>query len=96
MQVSTGFRSFARAFELDADRLAVHILAQAGYDPAALTAYLRKLPAVDHPIFSALPDPQFRIRTVDAAIQLLPAATYPPESDQFADWKKAVSSAATQ
>jgi predicted Zn-dependent protease len=96
MQISMGFLAFDRAFENEADKLAVHILTQTGYDPAAFTAYLRKLPAVGNPMYSALPDPQSRIRTVEAAIQSLPAATYAPESAQFADWKKAVSAVATQ
>ena len=95
VQISIGFLAFDRAFENEADKLAVHILAQAGFDPASLTAYLSKLPASAPAIFSATPDPQARIRTVEAAIQSLPDATYAPESAQFAAWKKAVSAATT-
>jgi len=87
------FLKFARGFENEADWTAVHILAQAGYDPAGLVSYLRKLPVPEAKVFSALPDPQQRVHGVEAAIALLSATTYKRDSGRFADWKKAVASA---
>lgn len=91
--VPIAFLKFARVLEAQADALAVHILAQAGYDPDGLLSYLRKLPAPQSKLFAAHPDPEARIRAVEGAIQLLPPRTYRTDSGRFAEWKRAVASA---
>ncbi|HYL77089.1 MAG TPA: M48 family metalloprotease [Bryobacteraceae bacterium] len=94
VMMPVAFLSFARHYERDADVLAVQILAQAGYDPAGLLSYLRKLPPIGQSrAFSALPDPKFRIQTVEEAIRLLPALTYRNDARRFAEWKLAVETA---
>ena len=64
-----------RRAELAADRLAVHALAAAGFDPHALLRYLRRvLPDAARP---ALPLAK-PIAALEDAIATLPATTYPP------------------
>lgn len=88
------FLSFVRHYEHDADVLAVQTLAQADYDPDGLLSYLRKLPPIGQSrAFSALPDPRFRIQTVEEAIRVLPARTYHADAGRFAGWKTAVGTA---
>ena len=42
--VPIGFLAFARAFQLQADKLAAGIVAEAGYDPAEMARYLERQP----------------------------------------------------
>ncbi|HEV2687902.1 MAG TPA: M48 family metalloprotease [Bryobacteraceae bacterium] len=90
---SMGFRQLASKFERDADVLAAQIMAKAGYDPAGLLSFLRKLPATTGIMFSAFPNPQARIQAVEEAIRLLPAATYRVDDGRFAMWKLAIGTA---
>lgn len=85
------FLKFARLYEHDADVLALQTLAQAGYDPAGLLSYVRKLPPIGQSqAFSALPDPKFRIQAVEQAIRVLPVRTYHADAGRFAEWKTIV------
>ncbi|HET9554725.1 MAG TPA: M48 family metallopeptidase [Anaeromyxobacteraceae bacterium] len=56
-------RGFGKRNELDADALAVRILAEAGYDPGALSAFLARLdgPAAKGGFFSRHPPPAERV-----------------------------------
>ena len=76
--VPMGFLKFARAFELEADKLAVGITAAAGYDPAALIRYVNRM-QVDRgdPNTSALPPVAERIAALTEAVRALPQRTYP-------------------
>lgn len=90
---SAASRKFARSFELEADNAAARMLAAAGYDPAALVIYLRKLPPVGNPAFSSLPDPSARVQAVQPVIAAVGPGERREESGGFAQWKQAVLSA---
>ena len=66
-----------RRFEEEADRMAIPALARAGYDPAALVAYLRRVQpertAEDYP---AMPEKARRLAGMEAAIRELPSAAF--------------------
>ncbi len=64
--------SFLRGFEREADRVAVGLMSQAGYDPAEFVSFLEKLPAE-----------QARLEAVRAAIELLPARRYESATGEF-------------
>ncbi len=71
-------RSIARTFEMEADRIAVQVMADAGYDPRALAAYIdRTQPAPPGNLtFSAMPTKEQRAAELSKAIEELPARTY--------------------
>lgn len=65
---------FGREDELDADRLGVRFIAQAGYDPRALVGLMQTLKAVaggkrQPEFFSTHPNPENRIEKIQAAIK---------------------------
>jgi predicted Zn-dependent protease len=67
-----GFLKSYQPFELEADRLAVRMMDDAGYDPAALLRYLdRSSPPAD------------RRAALEQAIQALPPATYSSPNEEF-------------
>jgi predicted Zn-dependent protease len=82
-----GFLSFAREYELAADRLAVQTIAGAGYDPRSLVAYVSRLqPEASSEVkqrFSALPALETRISNLQDAIDALPERRY-ASSNEFA------------
>jgi predicted Zn-dependent protease len=74
-----GFLGFWRAFELEADGLAVKMISGAGYDPRALVRYIGRVQPEDTArlkVFSALPSRDSRIGDMEKAIQALPSKTY--------------------
>jgi len=75
--VPLGMRTLQRAFERDADTLAVKTMAAAGYDPAGFASYLERLEPPDSP------DRDQRLDALQAAIRQLPARTY-QTGDEFA------------
>ena len=85
-----------RENETRADVLAVRTLAEAGYDPEALTRYLARIKpgrGTDARLFSVLPDPETRIAAIRQAIEQLPARTYPPtDPDEFGRMQEQVRS----
>src|SRR5262245_41690096 len=59
-----GFLPFARAHEMEADKLAVQLMAGAGYDPAALIRYIDRTqtdPSEQQRVYSPLPSRQQRL-----------------------------------
>ncbi len=77
--VPISFLSFQRAFEAEADVLAVKITSGAGYDPSALVHYIRRMQpkGTDRSeVFSALPSRDSRIAGMERVIQELPPKTY--------------------
>ena len=86
-----GLFSFARRFELDADRLACDILAESGYDPAAVVPYLEGFapePAPRHSrIDSVHPTTARRTETIQAQLEKLPARAYGAGTGEFAEMK---------
>ncbi|SRR5216684_4090559 len=81
-----GFATFTRHFELEADTVAIGILAAAGYDPEAAVRYLGR-PTVNSTqmseIFSAHPTSARRLQTVNAARAGLPSRIYSAATGEF-------------
>jgi predicted Zn-dependent protease len=73
LTVSGPFRKLLRAGELEADQKAVRSMADAGYDPPALSAYLSRTEPKDVE----------RIAALDRAISGLPVRTYPAAGEEF-------------
>ena len=86
MAVPLGFVKAYRQNELDADALAVQAMAAAGYNPTSLIDYITRLQPADAlptPATRPTPDRDARLTALRAAIEKLPAATYPAH-DNFA------------
>ncbi|MEO7144690.1 MAG: M48 family metalloprotease [Bryobacteraceae bacterium] len=83
----TSVLGLARKYELDADALAVLILAEAGYDPSALVKFLKKPPPDDRSeqvvVASSLPPVASRIAEMEKVIATLPAANYTAQTGEF-------------
>lgn len=74
------FQKALRARELEADRVAVHAMPAAGFDPQAFVRYISELrPA----------DPE-RIASLEQAVGELPVRTYAPDNEEFARVQDAV------
>lgn len=72
-----------RESELQADQLAIRVMADAGYDPTALAAYLRRTQperSNGSAIYSTLPPRQERLANLTDAIAQLPSRTYTDRS----------------
>jgi predicted Zn-dependent protease len=74
------FQQFWRQSELEADRLAVSSMANAGYDPDGLAQYVERVQPADQVPFSssALPARADRVDLIRKAIAGLPPRTYGP------------------
>jgi predicted Zn-dependent protease len=85
--IPLGFLTFARQFELQADQVAVGMIAEVGYDPAVMVRYLEQQRPSDggqiSQVFSAHPSVSKRIETVTAAIRMLPALSYSAGTGEF-------------
>jgi predicted Zn-dependent protease len=79
--IPLGLLSFQRLCELEADRLAVSAMAEAGFDPAALANYIILVqPPEDDAqpaAVSSLPARDQRVAALREAIQKVPARAYP-------------------
>ncbi len=72
-----GLAESGRQMELAADRAAVRVLADAGYNPAALAAYLERTQTdVGRAEFSPMPFRDVQIGALEEAIRELPAGSY--------------------
>jgi beta-barrel assembly-enhancing protease len=80
--VPLGFLSFQRAFEAEADAVAVNMAWSAGYDPRALARYIGRVQPARSNAFSPLRSRESRIASMEKAIQELPLKTY-LSSDEF-------------
>jgi predicted Zn-dependent protease len=79
--VPVAFREAQRRKELESDRVAVDILFSARYDPQALARYIERVQPADPPQPNAkapYPGKEQRLAALQAAIRLLPPATYSP------------------
>jgi predicted Zn-dependent protease len=75
--VPMSFLSLARSFEMEADRIAAQVMADAGYDPRALAALIdRTQPVPRSAVFSPLPTKEQRAVEVSKVIEALPARAY--------------------
>ncbi len=75
------FREAQRKKELESDRVAADILFSARYDPQALARYIERVQPADPPQPNAkapYPGKEQRLAALQAAIRLLPPATYFP------------------
>lgn len=92
--VPTGFLQSQRTFESEADRLAVTIAADAGYDPEGLARYIGRVqqdpgrvqrdpPSTAPPRAFPLPFPSRdeRVQAIEQAIQALPVRSYSVSGD---------------
>jgi beta-barrel assembly-enhancing protease len=73
-----------KAYESEADRLAVSMTAAAGYDPEGLARYVGRVqdpPQRSSSVFSAFPPREKRVRSIEQAIQALPATSYYASGD---------------
>ena len=70
-----------RAAELDADHLAVQIMADAGYDPTALVRYIEHTQPAGNQLWSALPPSAERIASLKQATGQLPTKSYSMSED---------------
>jgi predicted Zn-dependent protease len=90
--IPLGLLSFQRTLELEADRLAIGMMAGAGCDPDALVRYIGRVqPQPDGTtpkVYSPLPERDQRLTAMEQAIQGLPARAYssgeefPPIQDE--------------
>jgi predicted Zn-dependent protease len=77
MAVPVGFLKTQRIYELDADRQAVRVTSGAGYDPAALLRYIRRVqPSNTSRVFASLPPLPDRAAAIEAAILELPPTEF--------------------
>jgi predicted Zn-dependent protease len=79
--IPAGYLRTYRSNELDADRVAVEIMAAAGYAPAALLDYVRRTQGTvpgEAGRYSALPSREERISALETAVANLPSRTNPP------------------
>jgi len=85
MAMPMGMLALQRAFEKEADFLAVPALAAAGYDPAGLASYLNRVqpPVQKSKLLEALPAREQRVAAIRTEIAKLPAAPY-QTSGEFA------------
>jgi len=78
--VPVGVLGLQRANESEADALAIKAMAAAGYDPAGLASYLRRVqparPKDVSAVFAVLPPRDERVAAIEAEIRQLPARTY--------------------
>jgi beta-barrel assembly-enhancing protease len=80
-----GMLTSQRQYESEADLIAVKIASSAGYDPAGLAQYIRRVqqdpPPAQAGKFSPFPSRDQRVRAIEKAIQALPAQTYAAPGD---------------
>lgn len=84
-QFPLGMLQFARAFERQADYVALRIVSQSGYSPQAMADYLSGLPAPGRAVFSAHPPPSERSRDIRAKSERLPATAYTTATGGFTE-----------
>jgi len=85
--IPLGWIQFSRAFERQADYVALRIVSQASYSPESMAAYLggQAAPEKTKSRFSAHPTPAERSKAIRAKFQSLPAATYTAATGSFAE-----------
>ena len=90
LAMQLGMLAFARTFEREADTVATGIVAEAGYDPETVVAWLEGKPpaaARTPKVFSAHPTMDRRVVTVRARIERLPPRVYAAGTGGFDEVK---------
>jgi len=82
-----GMLQFSRAFEREADYVALLIVSQAAYSPESMAAYLSGQPVPERAaaVFSVHPPPGERSKAIRTKFESLPAATYTAATGGFAE-----------
>jgi predicted Zn-dependent protease len=75
--------AFSRAFERQADYVALRIVSLAGYSPESMAAYLSGQAATAKAAFSARPAPGERAKAIRREAEKLPAGTYDAATGGF-------------
>ena len=92
--VPLGSIQFQQAFERQADYLAVQTMAKAGYDPAALAAYIRRVQPDSKRgsprVFSPWPTAGERVKQIEQEIRKLPPDRRYPAGEDIAPIQLAV------
>jgi predicted Zn-dependent protease len=78
-----GLARIGRELEIEADRLAVRAMAQAGFDPRAFLGYIDRRQAEDSALGSPLPPRERRLSEISQAIAELPTLSYSSDTDEF-------------
>jgi predicted Zn-dependent protease len=78
--------------ELEADGLAVHAMAGAGFDPTALVSYVKRVQPPETERFSFLQAVVERVTAMDSIVERLPSSDYEETTSEFvANREKAIS-----
>ena len=81
-----GFAKFQRQFESEADRLAVQMMAMAGFDPAGLVRYIARVQPPDQgtpSVGSPMPVRDVRVRDLEVPIQETHVSVADGNADEF-------------
>jgi predicted Zn-dependent protease len=81
--VPLGTLTTMRAFEREADLLAIPAMSTAGYDPAALVAYISRTQTDRSAVFATLPSRANRIAEIEKTMARLPSRTYMASSEEL-------------
>jgi beta-barrel assembly-enhancing protease len=94
------FRQSQRGLELQADQMAAQTMARAGFDPAALGAYISRVEPPDatrqQGLYDAMPTSFRRIAKLDETIRALPPATYSTDAGKLQLIQRELSGMASQ
>jgi len=83
--IPASFRATQRTYELEADTLAVEIMAHANFDPTALVSYIQRVQPQEPPLgpLLFLPTRNERVHSMNSVIERLPASNYEETSSAF-------------
>lgn len=85
LAIPAGLQSTQRTYELEADALAVGVMARAGFDPMEFVSYIQRVqiePPRPGPL-SSLPGRDERVTAMNPIIERLPRATYRQAQGDF-------------
>ena len=92
LSVGSAFLTYSRFNEQDSDLLGVHVLAEAGYQPAEMATFFETLAAQDRQkrieFSSSHPNPENRREYVLEEIKHIPVRQYRVDTDDFAAMKQ--------
>jgi predicted Zn-dependent protease len=88
------FRVMQRTYELEADALAIEIVAHAGFDPTALVNYIQRIQPQESLLgpLSLLPTRNERVESMNSVIDRLPPSNYEETRSEFAEIQERIRS----